>query len=54
MAEGRMARLNGDSHPRQAVDSRQDADSASVTVGFVDDDPEKLEDLLPVSAGFRQ
>ena len=49
-----MARLNGDVHRHRAVDSRQDTESVSVTVRFVDDDGEKLEDLLPVIAGFRQ
>lgn len=52
VAEGRMARLNGYVHQLQAVDKRQDTDFVSVTVRFVDEDPEKLEDLSHFIARF--
>ncbi len=53
VAEGRVARLNGYVHQLQAVDRRQDTEFVSVTVRFVDDDPQKLEDLSHFIARFR-
>ncbi|HDZ36964.1 MAG TPA: response regulator [Marinobacter sp.] len=51
--EGQMARLNGYVHQLQAVDKRQDTDFVSVTIRFVDEDPQKLEDLSRFVARFR-
>ncbi|MFE8070525.1 response regulator [Marinobacteraceae bacterium S3BR75-40.1] len=45
VAEGQMARLNGYVQQLQAVEKRQDTDFVSITVRFVDEDPQKLEDL---------
>ncbi|MDV2078661.1 response regulator [Marinobacter xestospongiae] len=53
VAEGQMARLNGYVHQLQAVDKRQDTDFVSVVVRFVDEDPQKLEDLSRFIARFR-
>ncbi|NWO05329.1 MAG: response regulator [Alteromonadaceae bacterium] len=49
----KTARLNGYVHQLQAVDRRQDSDFVSVTVRFVDDDPQKMEDLSRFVATFR-
>ncbi|GHD42695.1 Response regulator receiver domain-containing protein [Marinobacter persicus] len=49
----KTARLNGYVHQLQAVDRRQDSDFVSVTVRFVDDDPQKMEDLSRFIATFR-
>ena len=49
----KTARLNGYVHQLQAVDRRQDSDFVSVTVRFVDDDPQKMEDLSRFIARFR-
>ncbi|AOY89717.1 two-component system response regulator [Marinobacter salinus] len=51
--EGQMARLNGYVHQLQAVDKRQDTDFVSVTIRFVDEDPQKMEDLSRFVARFR-
>ncbi len=53
VAEGKVARLNGYVHQLQAVDKRQDTDFVSVTIRFVDEDPQKLEDLSRFIARFR-
>lgn len=53
VAEGKMARLNGYVHQLQAVDKRQDTDFVSVIIRFVDEDPNKLEDLSRFIAQFR-
>lgn len=53
LAEGQVARLNGYVHQLQAVDKRQDTDFVSVSVRFVDEDPQKLEDLSRFIARFR-
>lgn len=53
IAEGRVARLNGYVHQLQAVEKRQDTDFVSVTIRFVDEDPQKLEDLSRFIARFR-
>ncbi|WP_336365680.1 response regulator [Marinobacter sp. C2H3] len=53
IGEGKMARLNGYVHQLQAVDKRQDTDFVSVTIRFVDEDPQKLEDLSRFVARFR-
>ncbi|WP_372965223.1 response regulator [Marinobacter sp.] len=53
VGEGSMARLNGYVHQLQAVDKRQDTDFVSVTIRFVDEDPQKLEDLSKFIARFR-
>lgn len=53
VAEGQVARLNGYVHQLQAVEKRQDTDFVSVTVRFVDEDPQKLEDLSRFIARFR-
>ena len=53
LAEGQVARLNGYVHQLQAVEKRQDTDFVSVTVRFVDEDPQKLEDLSRFIARFR-
>ncbi|MDL0431033.1 response regulator [Marinobacter sp. TBZ242] len=53
VAEGQVARLNGYVHQLQAVDKRQDTDFVSVTIRFVDEDPNKLEDLSRFIARFR-
>ncbi|MFN2361673.1 MAG: response regulator [Marinobacter sp.] len=53
VAEGQVARLNGYVHQLQAVDKRQDTDFVSVTIRFVDEDPQKLEDLSRFVARFR-
>ncbi len=49
----KMARLNGYVHQLQAVDRRQDSDFVSVSIRFVDDDPQKMEDLSHFIATFR-
>jgi len=49
----KTARLNGYVHQLQAVDRRQDSDFVSVTIRFVDDDPQKMEDLSRFVATFR-
>ncbi|XKH01973.1 response regulator [Marinobacter nauticus] len=49
----KTARLNGYVHQLQAVDRRQDSDFISVTIRFVDDDPQKMEDLSRFVATFR-
>jgi hypothetical protein len=51
--DDQMARLNGYVHQLQAVDKRQDTDFVSVTIRFVDEDPQKLEDLSRFVARFR-
>ncbi|PXX93841.1 two-component system response regulator [Marinobacter vulgaris] len=53
VAEGQVARLNGYVHQLQAVEKRQDTDFVSVTIRFVDEDPQKLEDLSRFIARFR-
>ncbi|WP_166266615.1 response regulator [Marinobacter caseinilyticus] len=53
IAEGQVARLNGYVHQLQAVDKRQDTDFVSVVIRFVDDDPQKFEDLSRFIARFR-
>lgn len=53
LAEGQVARLNGYVHQLQAVEKRQDTDFVSVTVRFVDEDPQKMEDLSRFIARFR-
>jgi hypothetical protein len=45
LGEGRAARLNGYVHQLQAVEKRMDTDFVSITIRFVDEDPQKLEDL---------
>ncbi|WP_165857406.1 response regulator [Marinobacter sp. JSM 1782161] len=51
--EGEMARLNGYVHQLQAVEKRQDTDFVSLVIRFVDDDPQKMEDLSRFIARFR-
>lgn len=53
IAEDQMARLNGYVHQLQAVDKRQDTDFVSVTIRFVDEDPQKMEELSRFIARFR-
>ena len=53
IGDDKMARLNGYVHQLQAVDRRQDSDFVSVTIRFVDDDPQKMEDLSRFIATFR-
>ncbi|MEP1215184.1 MAG: response regulator [Marinobacter sp.] len=53
VAEDQVARLNGYVHQLQAVEKRQDTDFVSVTIRFVDEDPQKLEDLSRFIARFR-
>lgn len=50
---GKMARLNGYVYMLQAAEKRQDTDSVELVVRFVDDDPQKLEDLSHFIARFR-
>ena len=45
LGEGRAARLNGYVHQLQAVEKRMDSDFVSIVIRFVDEDPQKLEDL---------
>ncbi|WP_166257092.1 response regulator [Marinobacter salicampi] len=52
IAEGQVARLNGYVHQLQAVDKRQDTDFVSLVIRFVDEDPQKLEDLSRFIARF--
>ncbi|MEX0604595.1 MAG: response regulator [Marinobacter sp.] len=52
IAEDKVARLNGYIHQLQAVDKRQDTDFVSVVIRFVDEDPQKLEDLSRFIARF--
>lgn len=49
---GNVARLNGYVHQLQAVDKRMDTDFISLIVRFVDEDPEKLEQLSKYVARF--
>lgn len=51
--EGEVARLNGYVHQLQAVEKRQDTDFVSLVVRFVDEDPQKMEDLSRFIARFR-
>ncbi|MDX1634782.1 MAG: response regulator [Marinobacter sp.] len=53
IAEGKVARLNGYVHQLQAVDKRQDTDFVALTIRFVDEDPQKLEDLSRFIARFK-
>lgn len=48
----KMARLNGYVYMMQALEKRQDADFVQLTVRFVDEDPQKLEDLSHFIARF--
>ena len=52
LGNGKMARLNGYVYLLQASEKRQDTDSVQLTVRFVDDDPQKLEDLSHFIARF--
>lgn len=52
ISEGKVARLNGYIHQLQAVDKRQDTDFVSLVIRFVDEDPQKLEDLSRFIARF--
>lgn len=54
VSEGKVARLNGYVHQMQAVDKRQDTDFVSLTIRFVDEDPDKMEDLSRFIARFRE
>ena len=42
---GQFARLNGYIHLLQAVDKRMDTDFVAINIRFVDEDPEKKEQL---------
>ena len=53
IGNGKMARLNGYVYQMQAAEKRQDTDSVQLTVRFVDDDPQKLEDLSHFIARFQ-
>lgn len=53
VSEGEVARLNGYVHQLQAVEKRQDTDFVSLVVRFVDEDPQKMEDLSRFIARFR-
>lgn len=53
ISEGTVARLNGYVHQLQAVEKRQDTDFVSLVVRFVDEDPQKMEDLSRFIARFR-
>ncbi|WP_404365379.1 response regulator [Marinobacter sp.] len=53
IAEGKVARLNGYVHQLQAVDKRQDTDFVSLVIRFVDEDPQKMEDLSRFIARFK-
>jgi CheY-like chemotaxis protein len=53
IGEGQVARLNGYVHQLQAVEKRQDADFVSLLIRFVDEDPQKLEDLSRFILRFR-
>lgn len=50
---GKMARLNGYVYMLQASEKRQDTETVQLTVRFVDDDPQKLEDLSHFIARFQ-
>ncbi len=45
MGEDKVARLNGYVHQMQAVEKRMDTEFVHLVVRFVDEDPQKLEDL---------
>ncbi len=49
----KVARLNGYVHQMQASEYRQDTDFINLVIRFVDDDPQKLEDLSHFIATFR-
>lgn len=53
LGDNRVARLNGYVHQMQAVEKRMDTDFVSLVIRFVDEDPQKLEDLSRFIAGFR-
>ncbi|WP_097459204.1 response regulator [Mangrovitalea sediminis] len=53
LGDNRVARLNGYVHQMQAVEKRVDTDFVSLIIRFVDEDPQKLEDLSRFIAGFR-
>lgn len=53
LEEGQVARLNGYVHQLQAVDKRQDTDFVSLIIRFVDEDPQKMEDLSRFIARFK-
>lgn len=52
--EDRVARLNGYVSQLQAVEQRQDSDSIQLVVRWVDEDPQKMEDLTHYIARFRR
>lgn len=53
VAEGQVARLNGYVHQLQAVDRRADTEFIAMIIRFVDEDPQKLEDLSRFIARFQ-
>lgn len=52
LEEGQVARLNGYVQQLQAVDKRQDTEFVSLVIRFVDEDPQKMEDLSRFIARF--
>lgn len=52
LGEGKVARLNGYVYAMQAAEVRQDTEFVNLTIRFVDDDPQKLEDLSHFIARF--
>lgn len=54
LAEGKVARLNGFVHTLQAGRQHQDSDIINLTIRWVDDDPQKMEDLSHYVARFRK
>ena len=50
---GRVARLNGYVYQMQALEKRPDTEFVQVIVRFVDDDPQKMEDLSHFIARFQ-
>lgn len=48
-----VARLNGYVHQLQAVERTQDTEFVAVTIRFVDDDPQKMEDLSRFISRFQ-
>lgn len=52
LGNDKVARLNGYVHMMQAMEQRQDTDFVQLSVRFVDDDPQKMEDLSHFIARF--
>lgn len=50
---GKVARLNDYVYQLQALEKRPDTEFVQIVVRFVDDDPQKLEDLSHFIARFQ-